>query len=59
MFASLCCLKIVDPVFISRNWTGLFAAMNLAGFLLSLFAFLKAHLAPSHSEDRKFSGKPI
>jgi 7-dehydrocholesterol reductase len=31
--------------------------MNLAGFLLSLLAYLKAYLMPTHPEDRKFSGE--
>ncbi|KAB8073313.1 ergosterol biosynthesis ERG4/ERG24 [Aspergillus leporis] len=48
--------RMNDPAFISRNWEGLFAAMNLAGFLLSLLAYLKAYLMPTHPEDRKFSG---
>ncbi|KAF7118063.1 hypothetical protein CNMCM5793_007439 [Aspergillus hiratsukae] len=56
VFASLCCVGILDPGFVPRNWGGLFAAMNLAGFLLSSLAYLKAYLMPTHPEDRTFSG---
>ncbi|KAF7155508.1 hypothetical protein CNMCM6106_004654 [Aspergillus hiratsukae] len=55
VFASLCCVGILDPGFVPRNWGGLFAAMNLAGFLLSSLAYLKAYLMPTHPEDRTFS----
>lgn len=50
---------ILDPGFIPRNWSGLFAAMNLVGFLVTAFAFAKAYLFPTHAEDRKFSGKSL
>jgi 7-dehydrocholesterol reductase len=56
-FIALCYLDLLDPAFIPRNWEGLFAAMNLAGFGLSLLAYLKAYLMPTHPEDRKFSGE--
>ncbi|KAJ5828071.1 uncharacterized protein N7525_006324 [Penicillium rubens] len=55
-FIALCYLDLLDPAFIPRNWEGMFAAMNLAGFGLSLLAYLKAYLMPTHPEDRKFSG---
>ncbi|KAL1614591.1 hypothetical protein SLS54_009656 [Diplodia seriata] len=56
LYAALCWSGLLDPGFIPRNWSGLFAAMNLSGFLLSAFAYAKAYLAPTHPEDRKFSG---
>ena len=56
LYATLCWFGVLDPGFIPRNWGGLVAAMNLAGFLLSAFAYVKAYLKPTHPDDRKFSG---
>ena len=49
----------LDPAFIPRNWSCLVAGMNLAGFVVSAAAFVKAHVMPSHPGDRKFSGSII
>lgn len=49
----------LDPAFIPRNWSCLIGAMNLAGFVVSAAAFVKAHVMPSHPGDRKFSGSVI
>ncbi|KAJ1988546.1 hypothetical protein H4R33_002392 [Dimargaris cristalligena] len=38
------------------HWGGLLIAANLYGYGLTAFAFSKAHLFPTHAEDRKFSG---
>ncbi len=38
---------------------GILVATNIYGYLLTLFAYTKAHLFPSHPEDRKFSGSSI
>ena len=56
LFATLCWYGVLDPGFVPRNWGGLVAAMNLAGFLVSAFAYVKAYLMPTHSDDRKFTG---
>jgi 7-dehydrocholesterol reductase len=56
LYVALCWSGVLDPGFIPRNWEGLVAAMNLAGFLLSAFAYAKAYLMPTHPSDRKFSG---
>ena len=56
LFATLCWFGVLDPGFVPRNWGGLVAAMNLAGFLISAFAYAKAYLMPTHSDDRKFTG---
>ena len=56
LFAVLCWFGLLDPGFVPRNWGGLVAAMNLAGFLLSAFAYAKAYLMPTHPDDRKFTG---
>jgi 7-dehydrocholesterol reductase len=48
--------RLIDPTWIAKNWSGLLVAINAYGFLLSAFAYVKAYVAPTHSEDRKFSG---
>jgi 7-dehydrocholesterol reductase len=47
----------VDPAIIARNWAPLLVSANMYGFLLSGFAYIKAHVSASHVGDRKFSGK--
>ncbi|KAK0385456.1 hypothetical protein NLU13_7932 [Sarocladium strictum] len=47
---------VLDPAFIPRNWSSLIGAMNLAGFIISTFAYIKAFTMPTHPNDRKFSG---
>lgn len=56
LYFTMCGLGIVDPAFIPRNWSSLIAAMNLAGLLVPVLAFIKAYLRPTHPEDCKFSG---
>lgn len=48
--------KLFSPSIIARNWEGLLVAANAYGFLLTIFAWIKAHVAPTHSDDRKFTG---
>jgi 7-dehydrocholesterol reductase len=50
---------LIDPALIARNWPGLIVAFNIYGYILPLFAYIKAHLAPTHTDDRKFSGSII
>jgi 7-dehydrocholesterol reductase len=57
LYGGLSYLGILDPGFIPRNWSSLIGAMNLAGFVISALAFVKAYVVPCHPEDRKFSGK--
>ncbi|RMZ69162.1 Ergosterol biosynthesis ERG4 ERG24 family [Pyrenophora seminiperda CCB06] len=52
----LCWLGVVDPGFVPKNWIRLWHVANIFGFLVSGFAFIKGHLAPSHIADRKFTG---
>jgi 7-dehydrocholesterol reductase len=47
---------LLNPAIIATNWAGLLVAANVYGFLLSTFAYYKAHRFPTHAEDRKFSG---
>lgn len=56
LYAALSYFGVLDPAFIPRNWSGLIGAMNLAGLVISALAFIKAHLMPTHPNDRKFSG---
>ncbi|KAF5602676.1 7-dehydrocholesterol reductase [Fusarium subglutinans] len=56
LYALLSWLGILDPGFIPRNWSSLIGAMNLAGFVISALALVKAYVMPTHPEDRKFSG---
>jgi 7-dehydrocholesterol reductase len=49
----------MDPAIIAKNWEGLLIAFNLYGYFLALGAYIKAHVAPTHGEDRKFSGSMI
>lgn len=56
LYACLCWFGFLDPGFVPRNWGGLVAAMNLTGFVVSAFAYLKAYSKPTHPDDRKFSG---
>ena len=59
LYAGLCWYGLVDPAFVPRNWSGLVAAMNATGILLSMFAYVRAHVSPTHEADRKFSGNFI
>ncbi|KAF4430505.1 7-dehydrocholesterol reductase [Fusarium acutatum] len=56
LYGLLSWLGILDPGFIPRNWSSLIGAMNLAGFVISALALVKAYVMPTHPEDRKFSG---
>ncbi|KAL4731895.1 hypothetical protein ACLX1H_000890 [Fusarium chlamydosporum] len=59
LYGGLSWLGILDPGFIPRNWSSLIGAMNLAGFVISALAFVKAYVLPCHPEDRKFSGSSL
>ena len=59
LFLSLGALGWVDLAIIANNWDGLLVAATIYGILLSAFCVLKAHIAPSHPSDRKFSGSLI
>lgn len=49
-------LKAFPLSIIADHWAGLLVAANVYGFLLTAAAFVKAHLSPTHADDRKFSG---
>lgn len=48
--------RFIDPSTIARHWGGLIVIFNIYGYLLSVVAYIKAYFAPSHIEDRNFSG---
>ena len=54
MLAAL--IDVLDLSLIANHWEGLVIAVNVYGVLLAAFAQIKAHVAPSHPNDRKFSG---
>ncbi|TGZ76784.1 ERG4/ERG24 ergosterol biosynthesis protein [Ascodesmis nigricans] len=49
----------IDPAIIAKNWLPLIIAFNAYGYFLPLMAYVKAHWAPTHAEDRKFSGSIV
>lgn len=50
---------ILNPAILAHQWEGLFIAANIYGSLLSILSYVKAHIAPTYPEDRKFSGQDI
>ncbi|KAL9131306.1 MAG: hypothetical protein Q9217_000741 [Psora testacea] len=50
---------VLDLAIIAKNWEGLLVASNVYGFLLAGFCLVKGYVAPSHPNDRKFSGSFI
>ena len=46
----------LDLAVIANHWEGLLVAVNVYGVLLAAFCLVKAHVMPSHPNDRKFSG---
>ncbi|KAG9230694.1 ergosterol biosynthesis ERG4/ERG24 [Amylocarpus encephaloides] len=56
LFFGLSAFGTLDPAFLARNWEGLLVAANIWGFLLTGIAYIKAHVSPTHEQDRKFSG---
>jgi 7-dehydrocholesterol reductase len=48
--------EYIDANIIAKNWPTLLICGNAYGYLLTLLAYIKARVAPTHPEDRKFSG---
>ncbi|OLY79306.1 7-dehydrocholesterol reductase [Smittium mucronatum] len=44
---------------IQQNWGSLLVSTNIFGYLLTMFAYMKAYYFPTQAEDRKFSGSFI
>lgn len=49
-------LNLFSPTIIYDNWTGLLILANVFAYSLTLFAYIKAKLWPSHPNDVKWSG---
>lgn len=56
LFVAASMYSVLDPAIIAKNWEGLLVIANMWGFALTMIAYVKAHLAPTHEGDRKFSG---
>ncbi|KAF7350030.1 ERG4/ERG24 ergosterol biosynthesis protein [Mycena venus] len=54
ILGALCSLWDADIV--AKQWKGLMVAASTYGLTLSVVVYVKAHVNPSHSSDRKFSG---
>jgi len=52
-------LKWVPASLLYHEWGGLLLVANLYGYVLTLFSYIKAHVAPSHPDDCKFSGSVL
>ena len=52
-------LKILELAIVANHWMGLLVAANAYGILLAGFCQIKAHVSPSHPNDRKFSSTTI
>ncbi|PGH23568.1 hypothetical protein AJ80_02348 [Polytolypa hystricis UAMH7299] len=45
--------------YIATSWPGILVVANIYGVFITLVAYLKAHLKPSHPSDTRFSGSSI
>lgn len=50
---------IIKATVIADNWGEFFVVTNLLGLFVTIFVYIKAHVFPTHAEDRCFSGSPI
>lgn len=48
-----------SPTIIFDNWGPLLLVVNIVGFSLAIFVYVKAYLFPSFPNDRKFSGNAL
>lgn len=48
---------VIDLHFIALNWADFLSASTYYAWILAILAVFKAHLAPSHLMDRRFSGR--
>lgn len=52
-------LNLFSPTIIFDNWGNFLWYVNIFGFSLALFAYIKAYNFPSSAQDRKFSGNKL
>lgn len=57
VIANLWAIDVIDLPFVARNWAQFLSAAAYYAWALAVLSFLKAHLAPSHVMDRRFSGE--
>ncbi len=48
-----------SPTIIFDHWGALLCVVNIVGFSLAIFVYVKAYLFPSFPQDRKFSGNVL
>ncbi|EFA77439.1 Delta14-sterol reductase [Heterostelium album PN500] len=54
-----CYFELFPASLVQRHWGGLLVAANCYGYSLTLFSYIKAHIAPSHPTDRKFTNSRL
>eukprot|EP01133_Synstelium_polycarpum_P010772 gene10772-12550_t len=54
-----CYFELFPASLVQRHWGGLLVVANAYGYSLTAFAYLKAHIAPSHPTDRKFTNSRL
>lgn len=47
---------VIRATVIADNWGAFFVVTNLAGYAFAILVYIKAHVWPTHAEDRCFSG---
>jgi 7-dehydrocholesterol reductase len=51
--------RLFRPTLVYEHWGGLLVAANVAGLVVATGAYWKAHRAPTHADDRRFSGHAL
>jgi 7-dehydrocholesterol reductase len=51
--------RLLPPTLVHDHWGGLLVAANVAGLLAALAVWIKAHVAPTHAADRRFTGSLV
>lgn len=55
LYIVLSYFQIIDPGIIAKNWPFIYNVCNLLGFLLAIFAYIKAYIYPSFILDCKYT----
>ena len=56
LFVCVFVLRLFPATLVADEWFALFGVLNFFGYAWTLVAYVKAALAPTHSEDCKWSG---
>lgn len=59
LYIILSFIGIIDPTSIARNWSYIFNICNLLGFLVAIFAFIKAYIYPTYILECKYTNSII